>query len=189
MDWEERNFQKVDGGHAFYPYGTLSRGYIVDDAKKAELIAFIKRLNRSWLPVILIAAAAGWWIAGADGFWMGVLLVALPPTAYYHLRVRRTLADLPRTDKRRTFSEQFRSTADAMPSFAIYVILVGFFFITAGDVFFIYESLRDRDVRGLLLPAVALPMFALALLLSVRLLQLRYSRWNLSDHSASRRFP
>ena len=29
----------------FFPYGTLSRGYIIDDAKKAELIAFIKRLK------------------------------------------------------------------------------------------------------------------------------------------------
>ncbi|MGA8412574.1 MAG: hypothetical protein WB756_12515 [Xanthobacteraceae bacterium] len=85
----------------FFPYGTLSRGYIVDDAKKAELIAFIKRLNRSWLPVILIAGAAGWWISGADGLWIGVLLVALPFTAYYQLRVRRTLAGLPRTDNRR----------------------------------------------------------------------------------------
>ena len=75
MDWEERNFKKVDGGHVFFPYGILSRGYIVDDAKKAELIAFIKRLNRSW-PVFLIAAAAGWWIAGADGLWMGVGLVS-----------------------------------------------------------------------------------------------------------------
>jgi len=72
-----------------------------------------------------------------------------------------------------------------MPSFAIYVALVGIFFITAGDVFFIYESLRDRDVRGLLLFAVALPIFALSLLLTVRLLQLRYSRRNLSDHPAS----
>jgi hypothetical protein len=116
---------------------------------------------------------------------MGVLLVGLPFTAYYQVRVRRTLAGLPRTDDRRTFSEQFRATADAMPSFAICLLLVGFFFLTAGDVFFIYESLRDRDVRGLLLPAVALPMFALALLLSVRLLQLRYSRRNLSDHPAS----
>jgi hypothetical protein len=38
MDWEERNFKKVDGGHVFFPYGPFSRGYIVDDAKKAELI-------------------------------------------------------------------------------------------------------------------------------------------------------
>ena len=184
MDWEERNFKKVDGGHVFFPYGPFSRGYIVDDAKKAELIAFIKRLNRSW-PVFLIAAVAGWWIAGADGLWMGVGLVALPFTAYYQLRVRRTLAGLPRTDNRRTFSEQLRATAAAMPSFVIYLALVGIFFITAGDVFFIYESLRDRDFRGLLLFAVALPIFALSLLLTVRLLQLRYSRRNLSDHPAS----
>ena len=185
IDWEERNFKKVDGGHVFFPYGSLSRGYIVDDAKKAELIAFIKRQNRSWLPVILIAAAAGWWIAGDDGFWMGVLLVGLPFTAYYQVRVRRTLAGLPRTDDRRTFSEQFRATADAMPSFAIYAALVGSLLLTAYDAFFIYEGLRDRELHGLLLFAVALPMFALSLLLIVRLLQLKYSRRNLSDHPAS----
>jgi hypothetical protein len=179
MDWEERNFKKVDGGHVFFPYGPFSRGYIVDDAKKAELIAFIKQLNRSW-PVFLIAAAAGWWIAEADGLWMGAGLVALPFTAYYQLRVRRTLAGLPRTDNRRTFSEQLRATADAMPSFCHLRGTGRHLFHNSWRRLFFYESLRDRDVRGLLLFAVALPIFALSLLLTVRLLQLRYSRRNLS---------
>jgi hypothetical protein len=126
MDWEERNFRKVDGGHAFFPYGPLSRGYIVDDAKKAELIVFIKRLDRS-LAVVLIAAAAGWWISGSDGMWMGVALVVLPLTVYYELTIRRMLAGVPRTDNRRTLSEQLRATADVMPSFAIYLVLIGGF--------------------------------------------------------------
>jgi hypothetical protein len=74
VPWEERYFTKTDGGHVFFPYGALSfrRGYIVDDAKKAELIALLKRLNRSSLPLMLIAAVAGWWIAGADGLWLGL---------------------------------------------------------------------------------------------------------------------
>jgi hypothetical protein len=184
MDWEGRNFRKVDGGHAFFPYGPLSRGYIVDDAKKAELIVFIKRLDRS-LAVVLIAAAAGWWISGSDGMWMGVALVVLPLTVYYELTIRRMLAGVPRTDNRRTLSEQLRATADVMPSFAIYLVLIGGFFITAGDIFFIYQSTRDGDLRGLLLFALAFPIFTLFLLLIVRLLQLKHSRRNLSDHPAS----
>jgi hypothetical protein len=181
MDWHERNFKKVDGGHAFFPYGPFSRGYLVDDAKKEELVSFDRRLDRS-LVLIVVAAVAGWWIARTvDGAWLGVLLIALPLAVYRHLRLRRALAGLPRTDARRTFSEQLRAASNAMPSLAIYAALVATFLITAGDVFFIYESLRDRDVRGLRLPAVALPIFALSLLLCVRLLHLRHSRRNLND--------
>jgi hypothetical protein len=187
MDWRERNFKKVDSGHAFFPYGAFSRGYLVDDAKKEELIAFIKRLDgSSVLIVIAVAAAAGWWIAGTvDGAWLGVGLIALPLAIYRHVKLQRALAGLPRTDARRTFSEQLRATSNTMPSLAIYVALVATFLITAGDVFFIYESLRDRDVHGLLLFAAALPIFALSLLLSVWLLYLKHSRRNLSDHSVS----
>ena len=184
LNWEQRNFRKVDGGHIFFPYGALSRGYIVDDAKKAELIAFFKRLNRLW-PLMLIAAAAGWWIADFDGLMLGVLLVSLPLMGYYDLTIRRTLADVPRTDVRRPFAEQMRATADAMPRLAIYVALLGTLLITAGDVFFIYESARDHDLAGLMLPALALPIFAGSLLLTVRLLQLRHWRRNLSNHPAS----
>lgn len=102
-DWVESKFRKVDGGHAFFPYGPFSRGYIVDDAKKAELVAFIKRLNRSW-PVILIAAAAGWWISGNDGMWIGGALVALPLAVYQELTTRRMLAGAPRTDNLRAIA-------------------------------------------------------------------------------------
>ena len=80
LNWEQRNFRKVDGGHIFFPYGALARGYIVDDAKKAELIAFFKRLNRLW-PLMLIAAAAGWWIADFDGLMLGCCWYLCPSWA------------------------------------------------------------------------------------------------------------
>ena len=98
---------------------------------------------------------------------------------YYDLTIRRTLADVPRTDVRRPFAEQLRATADVMPSFAIYVALLGTFLITAGDVFFIYESARDHDLAELVLPLLALPFFAGSLLLTVRLAQIKHARRNL----------
>jgi hypothetical protein len=99
-------------------------------------------------------------------------LVALPLAVYHHLRLCRALAGLPRTDARRTFSEQLRAASNTMPSLAIYAAVVATFLIAAGDFFFIFENFRDRNVHGLLLPAVARPIFALSLLLSVRLLHL-----------------
>ncbi len=99
----------------------------------------------------------------------GVGLIAVPGTAYYQFTLRRALAGMPRTDHRRTFSDQLRATADAMPSFAIYVALAAIFFVTAVDVFFIYESVSDRDMGGVLLFAI----FTLLLLLTGRLLYLK----------------
>jgi hypothetical protein len=184
MDWRERNFNRVDGGHAFFPYGPFGRGYLVDDARKAELIAFDRRIDHSSV-VIVIAAAAGWWIAGTvDGAWFTAGLLALPLAVYRHLGLRRLVAGLPRTDSRRTFSEQLNAAAHAMPRLGIYAALVVTLLITAGDVFFIYESLRDDDVRGLLWPAIAFPIFAFSVLLSVRLLHLRCERRTVSDHPA-----
>ena len=73
-----------------------------------------------------------------------------------------------------------------MPSLAIYAALVATFLITAGDVFFVYESLRDRDIHGLLLPAVALPVFTLSLLSSVRLLHLKRASERENEIAATR---
>jgi hypothetical protein len=184
---EERYFTKIDGGHVFFPYGALSfrRGYIVDDAKKAELIALLKRLNRSSLPLMLIAAVAGWGIAGADGLWLGLGLIALPGMVYYQFTVRRLLAGMPRTDHRRELSEQLRATADAVPSYAIYVALAAILFVTVIDAFFIYGSVRNRDVGGVLLFAISLPIFTLLLLLTARLFYLKGSRRNLSGNPPS----
>lgn len=72
---------------------------------------------------------------------------------------------------------------------AVCTALVVSLLITAGDVFFIYENLRDRDVRSLLWPAMGFPIFAFSVLLSAWLLHLRYSRRTVSDHSASQYAP
>jgi uncharacterized membrane protein len=173
MGWPDRYFKVVDGGHQFFPNGPFSKGYIVDDAKRKELVAFVRRREFLGLLVCVAVAAAGLWFAGAVGFYGGLVLSAVFGVTLYWISIRSLLAGLPRTEHRRPFAEQLRATAIALPKTALYAMLAVFLIGTAGDAFFVYEHMRDGDFSGLLYASAEFAVFAVLLFVTVRVIQFR----------------
>ena len=173
MGWADRYFQTASSDHIFFPNSCFSKGYVVNDTKKTELVALVSRRDGFAFLISLTAAIIGGWFFGEYGFWGGVLLAVLPLGLYYRIGMRRLLAGVPRTEHRRTLAEQLRATAIALPATAVYAMLFLFLIGTVGDAFFVYEHMKDGDYYGLSYASAEFAVFAVMLFVIVRVVQFR----------------
>jgi hypothetical protein len=120
---EEAGFKPTADGFTFYPYGSFARGYVVDAARKATIVAFIRRYYLA-ATVLLLATIILAPFAGS----LVVLVVTIPELAglvtWFHRGMRARLAGAPRSSERLSFGEAQRRAAATMSSARIVTDLV-----------------------------------------------------------------
>lgn len=107
---EDVTFKQTGSGTAFYPYGMLGAGYVVKETDKEKLRVFIRTfyslataaLLSGVVLMVLMGIIVGWLIACS-------LLTAL--LIYYHIGMRRLLANAPKATERLRLADAQRNLA------------------------------------------------------------------------------
>jgi hypothetical protein len=182
---EEAAFKPVAGGYVFQPPSLYwpfarSRGYLVNEAQKAELAACLRRQRRRVFLLIVVyvfgfglTAAVGISSAGPRispvGFiaivlvtLLAVVLIAIVPHIYLMRTLRPLIADLPRTDERITLGDQFHSLAAAISGKLLWLGGIGGGMMIIGNIVSIVDVIAEgRDGSKLLWPIFGLVFGAL----------------------------
>jgi hypothetical protein len=179
--YEEAAFKSVAGGYVFQPPTLFwpvvrSRGYLVNEAQKAELIACLRRQRRRifFLLIVYVLICVGLTTAvGMSGALprispadfiakvTAMALVVVPILIVLHLYLVRGLrpliADLPRTDERITVGDTLHSVAAAIPGPLLPLGGIVFGVVIIGNIVAIVDAIAE-DRGG---PSLALPIFGL----------------------------
>jgi len=100
----KHSFEKRDGRWIFYPYGILSRGFIVaDDKQRIQLQRFVKR------SFLLVAVALFLPLVTVGSNFTA--LTGPPVLLWYVLAERRLTRGLPLATKRLSLNDRFRTQA------------------------------------------------------------------------------
>ncbi len=198
---EEAAFKPVAGGYVFQPPSlswpfASSRGYLVNEAQKAELAACLRGQRRRifFLLVVYVLIVLGLMVAvGMSGsapripsveFIAIVTVTALavvPIVIVPHISLVRTmrplLADLPRTDERITLGDQLHSLAGAISGKLLALGGIGGGMMTIGNIVSIVDAIaEDRagsrlywPIFGLVFGALLTSYFAYLAILKARL--------------------
>jgi hypothetical protein len=183
---EEAAFKPVAGGYIFqppslyWPFGR-PRGYLINEAQKAELAACLRRQRRQifflvvvyFLIVTVLMVAVGLSVGARRispvGFIAIVMVTALPvvplvivPHIYLMRTLRPLIADLPRTDERITVGDQFHSLAAAISGKLLLLGGIGGGMMVIGNIVSIIDAIaEDRGGSKLLWPIFGLVFGAL----------------------------
>ncbi len=135
---EEAAFKPVAGGYVFQPPSLFwpfsrSRGYLVNEAQKAELAACLRRQRRLIFLLIIAYVLIGLGLTTAIGMWgapgrispvefiaivtvtaLAAVPIVIVPHIYLVRSLRPLIAELPRSDERITVGDQFRRLAAAV---------------------------------------------------------------------------
>jgi hypothetical protein len=198
---EEAAFKPVAGGYVFQPPSlcwpfTRSRGYLVNEAQKAELAACLRRQRRRIfvLLVVYVLIVLGLMTAvGMSGSAaripsvelvvivtvtaLAVVPIVILPHVYLMRSMRPLLADLPRTDERITVSDQLHSLAGAISGKLLALGGIGGGMMTIGNIVSIVDAIaEDRGgsklywpIFGLVFGALLTSYFAYLAVLKARL--------------------
>jgi hypothetical protein len=182
---EEAAFKPVAGGYVFQPPSLYwpfarSRGYLVNEAQKAELAACLRRQRRR-IFLLVVVYVIGLGLTAAIGMSGGaqrvspvgfiaivlvtvlaVILIAIVPHIYLMRTLRPLIADLPRTDERITLGDQLHSLAAAISGRLLLLGGIGGGLMIIGNIVSIVDAIaEDRGGSGLFWPIFGLVFGAL----------------------------
>ena len=183
---EEAAFKPVAGGYVFQPPSLFwpfarSRGYLVNEAQKAELADCLRRQRRQiflLLVVYVLIVMALMVTAGLSGFAvripsvefivivtvtaLAVFPIVILPHVYLMRGIRPLLAGLPRTDERITGGDQLRSLAAAISGKLLLLGGIGGGMTIIGNIVSIVDVIaEDRGGSRLYWPIFGLVFGAL----------------------------
>jgi hypothetical protein len=184
---EEAAFKPVAGGYVFQPPSLFwpfarSRGYVVNEAQKAEFIACLRRQRRQIflllvgyvLIVLGLMVAVGIssgravripsveFIAIVTVTALAVIPITIMPHIYLVRTLRPLLADLPRTDERITVGDQLQSLAAAISGKLLVLGGIGGGMMIVGNIVSIVDAVaEDRGDSKLYWPIFGLALGAL----------------------------
>jgi hypothetical protein len=165
---EEAAFKPVAGGYVFQPpslYWPFARspGYLVNEARKAELAACLRRQRRQifLLLVVYVLIVLGFmatvgisgralripsaeFIAIMAVTALAVVPIAIAPHIYLMRTMRPLLADLPRTDERITLHDQFHSLAAAISGRLLVLGGIGGGLMIIGNIVSIVDAIAEE---------------------------------------------
>jgi hypothetical protein len=197
---EEAAFKPVAGGYVFQPPSLLwpfvrPRGYLVNEAQKAELAARLRRQRRR-IFLMLVVYVIGFGLTAVVGISGGVqrispmgfiaivtvtalavVLIAIVPHIYLVRSLRPLLSDLPRADERITLGDQLHSLAAAISGKLLLLGGIGGGLMIIGNIVSIASAIaEDRggsklfwSIFGLLFGVLLTSYFAYLALLKRRL--------------------
>ena len=130
-----------DGQQIFYPWGVLSRGYIVPSAHEHERFhREIKLYLVSAFVFIIVVVASGGWIGGVLGAWIGGVIVLSIFFIPYVLWVRHRCRPLIQTNVKLTVSESYTDQARAQSTFILWLLEISsLVFVLAGFGMFLLD--------------------------------------------------
>jgi hypothetical protein len=198
---EESAFKQVAGGYVFQPPSlswpfARSRGYLVNEAQKAELTDCLRRQRRQifllLVAYVLIAvgltvtvglSASAVRIPGAEFIVivtvtaLAVVPIVILPHFYLMRSIRPLLTGLPRTDERITVGDQLRSLAVAISGKLLLLGGIGGGTMIIGDIVSIVDAIaEDRagsrlygPIFGLLFGVLLTSYFAYLAILKAKL--------------------
>jgi len=126
--------RKEDGTVIYFPFGTFSDGYIIDEKTEAKIDTFLKKYYISLFSIIFIGALV-------HKFAPFLAIILLP---WYYSKINSVLEDCPQADEQLTLPEQNRKMAQNMGSptilgllFLSLVLLIGsiWLLIFSGTIF------------------------------------------------------
>jgi hypothetical protein len=178
---EEAAFKPVAGGYVFQPPSlfwpfTRSRGYLVNEAQKAEFAACLRRQRRRVFLLIVVYVLIVLGLMGAVGgsdsalrmssaefiaivtvTALAVVPIAILPHIYLMRTLRPLLAGLPHTDERITFGDQLNSLAAAMSGKLLLIGGIASGMMIFGNLISIIEAIvEDRGGSKLYWPIFGL---------------------------------
>jgi hypothetical protein len=197
---EEAAFKPVAGGYVFQPPSLYwpfarSRGYLVNEAQKAELMACLRRQRRRIFLLLMVyvfgfglTVAVGasvsaqlmsplWFIAIVLVTVLAVVLIAIVPHIYLMRTLRPLIADLPRTDERITLRDQLHSLAAAISGKLLLLGGIGGGLMIIGNIVSIVDVIAEGrggsklfwPIFGVVFGALLASYFAYLALLKARL--------------------
>jgi hypothetical protein len=164
-------FKPVPGGFEFHPHGVWGRGYIVDEARKAEID---RRLNRFYLwavvlLMLLVLAALPFSVKILPQYpRLGALIAAVGVTAFgglfvfagYIWTMRRALAGLTPATARRTLGGVLSSRAASTSRFRLVFVLAGSLIMLATSALALRRGIAGGNVQVVVLSALGILLFA-----------------------------
>jgi uncharacterized membrane protein len=197
---EEAAFKPVAGGYVFQPPSLYwpfarARGYLVNEAQKAELADCLRRQRRR-IFLLIVVYVIGFGLTAAFGLSGGgqrispvgfiaivmvtvlaVILIAIVPHIYLMRTLRPLIADLPRTDERITLRDQLHSLAAAISGKLLVLGGIGGGLMIIGNIVSIVDAIaQDRagstlfwPIFGLVFGALLASYFAYLALLKAKL--------------------
>ncbi len=177
-------FKPVPGGFEFHPHGIWGPGYVVDEARKAEID---RRLNRFYLWAIaglmlLILAALPFSVKILPQYpRLGALIAALGVTAAggvfvfagYIWTMRKALAGLAPATPRRTFGDILANRAMSMSTFRLVFLLAGSLIMLAASVLALNRGIAGGNIQTIVLSALGIALFASVAALNLHSLWLK----------------
>jgi hypothetical protein len=163
----EASFKSVPGGYEFrrpnpWLFGYW-RTYLVNDAQKAVLAAFVRQRQRLILGLLAIYLLLGFaatvlfqalggppdlspgqFVTVVVAAMLGMLMLALLPHIYLMRKIEPLLAELPRTDEQATFHQQLFGVAAVISPVHLALGGVGGFLIAASNV----KGIADLIAQG-----------------------------------------
>jgi hypothetical protein len=163
----EASFKPVPGGYEFrrpnpWLFG-FWRTYLVNDAQKAVLAAFVRQRQRLILGLLAIYLLLGFaatvlfqalggppdlspgqFVTVVVAAMLGMLMLALLPHIYLMRKIEPLLAELPRTDEQATFHQQLFGVAAVISPVHLALGGVGGFLIAASNV----KGIADLIAQG-----------------------------------------
>ncbi|HEV3372048.1 MAG TPA: hypothetical protein VG145_05830 [Xanthobacteraceae bacterium] len=176
----EASFKPVPGGYEFrrpnpWLFG-LWRTYLVNEAQKEVLAAFVRRRQRLILGLLAIylmlgaAATVSFQALGGPPdlspaqfatvvvvAMVGMLMLALVPHVYLMRKIEPLLAELPRTDDQTTFHQQLFGVAAVISPVHLALGGIGGFLIAASNV----KGIADLIAQGAIGSELFWPGFGL----------------------------
>jgi hypothetical protein len=197
---EEAAFKPVAGGYVFQPPSLYwpfarSRGYLVNEAQKAELADCLRRQRRR-IFLLVVVYVFGFGLTAAVGMSGGgqrispvgfiaivavtvlaAVLIAIVPHIYLMRTLRPLIADLPRTDERITLRDQLHSLAAAISVKLLWLGGIGGGLMIIGNIVSIVDAIAQGragsklfwPIFGLVFGALLTSYFAYLALLKAKL--------------------
>lgn len=123
------------GDTIYYPWGVLSKGYIIPDKKLEDRIrTFLRRYYQiSFVTIIVIGILQGWIV-----YFLVVPLCWL----WFHIGMKFLLTGLPTSDVRLKLSESYKNASQSHNAITLWLLLIcGLLFVAVGTLVLSYGEL------------------------------------------------